>query len=287
MPRLETVQLVNREAQVSNAAIYRKDLPRSGYISAIDVGVRITNGGTPPADMELVDIIKHISLVVNGTDYRIHISGPDLFRLNWLMTGRPMPYVHDETADAVQEVWFRLPFGRYLGDVMYGLNLARYANVQLQIDYDASAMGIADTHFVSGSVTFTILLHAFPLTQAPTFRGMLGLREIWTYTTVGGNAYKVVDLPNQNHLAELFLVTRKDAVAEGTCVSEIRIGRDNFNTLYYDGYWYNFQTITNHKLIERTYRLGVMCSSGDTRHLPIANITTATAKARTAVGGAA
>ena len=286
MPRLETVQLVNREAQAANAAIYRKDLPKAGYISAIDIGVRITNGSTVPADKELVDVIKHISLVINGTDYRVHVNGPDLFRANWLMLGRPMPYTHDETASATQEVWFRLPFGRYLGDPYYGLNLAKYANVQLQIDYDGANFGTAGTHYVNGSITFTVLLHMFPMTQPPAFRGMLGLREIWTYTTVGGNAYKVVDLPAQNPLAELFITAREDGVAEGTDISEIRVGRDNFNTIYFDGYWYNFQMLSNAHLKERSYRLGVVCSSGDTRALPVANIVMAHARSRSATGGA-
>lgn len=287
MPRLETVQLVNRESQASNTAIYRKDLPRAGYVSAIDIGVRITNGSTVPADKELVDIIKHISLVINGTDYRVHINGPDLFRANWLMFGQPMPYIHDETAGVAQEVWFRLPFGRFLGDPYYGLNLSKYANTQLQIDYDGANFGTAGTHYVSGSITFTILLHMFPMTQPPSFRGMLGLREIWTYTTLGGNAYKVVDLPAQNPLADIYITARKDGVAEGTAISEVRVGRDNFNTIYFDGYWYNLQTLCNANLKERSYRLGVVCSSGDMRALPVANIRMAHARSRSATGGVA
>ena len=119
--RLEQSVIMNREAQSSDTALFRKDLPKAGVYSAVDIGIRVTNGSTSGINMDPLDLIKHISLVLNGNDYRVHISGQAMFRQYWMKHGRPMPYTWTEAASGVQEVWFRMEFGRYLGDPQFAL----------------------------------------------------------------------------------------------------------------------------------------------------------------------
>ncbi len=178
MVRVEQAIIVNREAQTSDTALYRKDLPKSGKYSAIDVGIRLTNGSTSNVNGDILDVIKHISLVVNGNDYRWHASGQELFRNHWIKHGKPMPYTFTELGSGVNEVWFRLQFGRFLGDPMYGLDLSRFNNVQVQVDYDCTILGAAAvTTFTTGTFTITIIAHQFPYNSPVSFRGMIGYRE--------------------------------------------------------------------------------------------------------------
>src|SRR5512139_1475460 len=128
MVKLEQTVLMSREAQTSDTALFRKDLPKAGAYSALDIGIRLTNGATSGIALDILDVIKHISLVMNGNDYRFHISGQDFFRQHWMKHGRPMPYTFTESASGVNEVWFRMEFGRFLGDTMFGLNLDRFNN---------------------------------------------------------------------------------------------------------------------------------------------------------------
>ena len=72
--RLEQAVIMNREAQSSDTALFRKDLPKSGCYSALDIGIRLTNGSTSGIDVDLLTVLKHISLVCNGNDYRWHLS---------------------------------------------------------------------------------------------------------------------------------------------------------------------------------------------------------------------
>ncbi|NMC34956.1 MAG: hypothetical protein GYA36_21250, partial [Veillonellaceae bacterium] len=184
MPRLEQVVLVNREAQASDTAIYRKDLPKDVSISALDVGIRITNGSTSCVNKDLLDIIKHLSVVFNGNDYRFHMSGAAAYRFQWARDGRPMYYNFTEAGSGVQEVWFRILFGRYLGDQMFGLDTSRFNNVQLQVDYDATVWGAAaNTTFATGTFTVTLIAHQFPYLSRPSFRGMVGTRKFYTAVT--------------------------------------------------------------------------------------------------------
>ena len=170
MSRIEQAVIMSREAQTSNTALFRKDLPKAGKYSALDIGIRLTNGATSAINMDILDVIKKISLVINGNDYRWHISGQDFFRQYWVKHGRPMPYTFTESASGVQEVWFRMEFGRFIGDEQFGLDLAKFNNVQLQIDYDCTVWGaVAVTTFATGTFTVTIIAHQFPYSKPVAF----------------------------------------------------------------------------------------------------------------------
>ena len=287
MPLLQQSILMNREAQVSNTALFRKDLPKAGCYSAIDIGIRLTNGATSGINLDLLDVIKHLSLVINGNDYRYHMSGQGAFRNYWMTHGRPMPYNWTEAASGVNEAWFRMEFGRFLGDNQFGLDLSRFNNAQIQIDYDATVWGsVGATTFTTGTFTITIIAHEFPYAKRPSFRGMLGLREFWTGTSAASGD-EVEDLPSANPIAGLGVLAIEDNIAEATDITDIKIGKDNFNTVWVDGKWYNFQSMQNAGLDVREEVFDLLLSAGATKDVHLANIRVANAKDRSITLGAA
>lgn len=287
MVKLIQSVLMNREVQTSNTALFRKDLPRSGAYSAIDIGIRLTNGSTSGINMDLLDVIKRISLVVNGNDYRVHIKGQDAFRHYWMKHGRPMPYYWTEAASGVNVAWFRLEFGRFLGDPTFGLDLSRFNNVQLQIDYDCTVWGaVGVTTFTTGTFEISVFSHEFPVNARPSFRGMIGLREFWNGTSVASGDI-VQDMPSANPVLALSVSALEDNVAEATDITDILVGKDSFNTRWVDGKWYNFQQMQNADLDVREETVYLLLSAGATRDLHLANVKTANAKDRSITLGAA
>lgn len=287
MARIEQAVIMSREAQTSNTALFRKDLPKAGKYSALDIGIRLTNGATSGINMDILDVIKKISLVFNGNDYRWHISGQDFFRQYWMKHGRPMPYTFTESASGVQEVWFRMEFGRFIGDEQFGLDLAKFNNVQLQVDYDCTVLGaVGVTTFTTGTFTVTVIAHQFPYSKPVAFKGMLGVREFYTATTVASGDI-VEDLPASNPLLAVCVAAREDTVAEGTDITDIEIGKDNFNTIYEKGKWYNFQAMQNAELDVREEVYDLLLSNSATRDTHLANIKTAVVAPRSMVIGVA
>jgi hypothetical protein len=239
--------LMDREVQTSDTLVYRKDLPKEGYISAIDIGVRFTNGATVPQNKDPLDIFNHISLLFNGTDYKYHLKGRDAHYYNWSREGKPMPCYFTEVASATQEVWFRIPLGRFIGDKEYGLDLSKFRNVQLQLDYALSNFGTVGTHIITGTIAFTVLLHEFVYPQRPSFKGLIAAREFWTGTSVASRTTQEY-LPAQNPMTALYLSAAEAAIADGTDITDIKIGKDRFATVWADGKWYNFARFFNDKL---------------------------------------
>jgi hypothetical protein len=258
MSRPDIVTLVTREAQTSDTAVYKKDLPKAGGISAIDLGFRITNGSTGGTNLDLLDLLRKVEIVFNGTDRRLSLTGQELYRLHWLKYGRPPEHTWTHRGSAVQEVRLRHMFGRYIGDPLFGVDLSKFNNVQVSVDYDATIWGAAAVGtFTTGTFSPSIMLHMFPPGSVPAFRGMLGAREIWNYTTVGGTLNKDVDLPSTYPVAGIGIFAMEDNIAEATDVTDIIIGKDQYRTRWVDGKWYDLQYICNAKLDvhEESFRL--------------------------------
>jgi hypothetical protein len=282
MARIEPVIISNRDTQTSDTAVYRKDLPRVGSVSAIDVGIRVTNGSTKSEDKDLLEAIKKISLVADGNNYLVHVSGPELFRHHWLKFGSPLPHHWTEEGSGVRECWFRLPFGRYLGDPEVGLMLDRFANVQLQIDYDLpTAYGAAgSTTFTTGTFTPTVIMHQFPMASRPSFRYLLGLREIWSGTS-SSSGELIQDLPSVSPIAAIDVFALKDATAEGSVITDVRVGKDNFTTQWVNQKWYNLQYLNNLDLKENLETFTLVTDTDDTRDVHLSNIVSAVLNSRT------
>jgi hypothetical protein len=273
MVRPDIITLVSRETQSSNTGVYKKDLPKQGGISAIDLGFRLTNGATSAVNLDLLDVIKKIELIFNGTDRRYSLTGQELFRLNWLKFGAPMMYNWDQSGSAVQEVRMRLQPGRYIGDPQYGIDLSKFNNVQLNVDYDCTVWGAAAaTTFATGTFTPSVLLHMFQPGQVPGFKGMIGAREIWNYTTVGGSLRKDIDLPSQNPISGIAVVAMEDNVAEGTDITDVIIGKDQYRTRWIDGKWYDLQPWVNERLTVREETFKLYPTAADSLDGHLANI---------------
>ena len=287
MAQIQQAIIMSREAQSSDTALFRKDLPKAGCYTALDIGIRLTNGSTSGIDVDLLTVLKHISLVFNGNDYRVHISGQDAFRHYWMKHGRPMPYFWTEAASGVNEVWFRLEFGRFMGDNQFGLDLSRYNNVQLQLDYDCTLLGAAaNTTFTTATFTVTVIAHQFPYSNHPAFRGLIGLREFWTGTSAASGDV-VEELPSNNPVIALSVAARESNVAAATDITDIKIGKDNFNTVWIDGKWYNFQTMQNCDLSVLEERYDLLLTSSATLVCHLENIKSVVLNARAATAGAA
>lgn len=284
--KTESVLLVNREAQTSNTAVYRKDLPKAGAYSALDIGIRLTNGSTSAINMDLLDAIKRISLVCNGNDYRWHLSGQEMFRWYWIKHGKPMPYIWTEAASGVNECWFRMEFGRFIGDPLYGLDLARFDNVQVNIDYDATLFGgaVANTTFTTGTFTVTLMAHQFPYAKRPSFRAMLGVREFYN-TTSAASGDIVQNMPSANPISTLAVMAIEDNVAEATDVTDVKVGKDNFSSIWINNKWYNLQMLQAEKLNEANEKFNLLATEGAVRDTHLANIKFCTTNPRTLTAG--
>lgn len=274
MVRPDIVTLVNAEAQTSDTAVYKVDMPKAGGISAIDMEFKFKNyASTGYQNKDLLDAINRIELVFNGTDRRFSMTGQEAFRMHWMKFGEPLQYNWDETLGTVwPSVKFRIMPGRYIGDPQYGIDLGKFNNVQLNVDYDLTEFGTAGTNFTTATFTPTILLHMFQAGSVPSFRGMIGQREIYSVTTTGSDINRDITLPSQYPISGIAVFSILDNVNDYDYISDIIIGKDQYRTRWVDGSWEHLAPICNENLNIREERYKLVVANAEYIDTHLTNI---------------
>ena len=263
--------LIDSEVQTSDTLVFRKDLPKNLKISAIDVGFLFRNGATLAANKDALDIVNHLSLLINGTEYRFRLTGKDCFKYNALRNGKFMPHKFIDTVSVDSEFWLRMPFGRFLGDPSFGLDTSKYDNSQVEIDYALSNFGTVGTHIITGTLAITIILHTFMPSNQPSFQGMISASEFYTTTTVASRT-NVQDVPSQNAIKALIVSCVEDGIEDAVDITDIKIGRNNLENVYTVGKWDNYMAEQSMRLGRFEEKFVVSPTAGGTLLTHIGNI---------------
>jgi len=179
---------------------YKLDLPEHGLLGSLLLrvtGSEATGYGQNGGDWRIVDEISKITILLNGATICKSLTGYEAQALaahdqGVLSIGRWQNY-----ATNMQSEYFLINFGRFLFDVEVGLDLAKFNNVELQIENTATASDFSD---------LTVSVLGYYLRDAPlaTFGGYMRSEEWRTWTTVADET-KYNDLPTEHLLRRILL----------------------------------------------------------------------------------
>lgn len=157
MQKFYPYKVLDEEAQTSDSTTFTKVLPSEGQATGIDIEMRATNGATSNVNNLLIENITKLELTGDGVDKILSLPGYALWKYLWAIQGKPSVGDYTEWASEVQNFTLKYPFGRYYGDTEYMLNLAKYKEVRLDIQYNlATKTAVGVTGFTTGSLTFKI-----------------------------------------------------------------------------------------------------------------------------------
>lgn len=273
MVRYDILPLMDREVFSSDDAIIQEDLPTRGGLSDIDVIVRAKNGATSNLKGFPTELIEHLEIIVNGDQRRFSLNGEEAFRYAWMRDGKPPGYVFSEQGGVTQELHIPIQFGRFREDPLYGMKLSQYENVQIQLDYDLVAPNAVGStgYAAAANVDVSMLLHITPANKEPAYRGMIGAREIQSYTTVasGDEGFK---LPTANSLVGIGVYNKKTAIAGATTVTHARISLDTDSYQPYRGRWDFHVAMNRERLYERSLMYGWLAANDEVKVSHLDNI---------------
>jgi len=159
---------------------YRLDLPEHGLLSSLFIKIEGTDVGAygqGEADWRVVDEISKIEVILDGATVCKSLTGYQAQALAFFDQGVMPPSTWRNYATNTQVEYFLLNFGRKLHDLDYGLDLARFNNVELRITDTADA---TDFSALSVSILATFLREA----PAGQFKGFLRSEEWRQWTGV-------------------------------------------------------------------------------------------------------
>jgi len=229
--------LVDRETQSSNASTFVEDLPSRGGLSGLDLVFRNTNGATSNLLNWLTDNISKIQIVANGDDIKYSLTAEEAFRHAWALNGRPPGYKFTEQASGVQKLTVPIRFGRYLGDPTFGLDLGKYNNVQIKVEYNmATVNAVGATGFLDGYFEVSALEYITPANQTPAYRGHIVTREIENFTSAASGD-KYISIPRSNPILGIGCYCMEDGIEGGVDITHAKLSLDNEATTPYRGRW--------------------------------------------------
>lgn len=195
---------------------YREDLPEHGFLSALLVkieGDQVTNYGQNGGDWRIVDKISKIEIMLNGATICKSLAGISLQACAFYDQLVSSPDNWRNYAANTQRAFFLLNFGRYLFDPLYGLDLSKFANVEIKITNTASST----TDFSNLSVS---IMAVYLRESAAGLSGYLRTEEWRKWTTVQDET-KYLDIPSEHVLRRIILQAIPDL--DGDNVAETGI----------------------------------------------------------------
>ncbi|MBA7607080.1 hypothetical protein ES703_14232 [subsurface metagenome] len=184
----------------ANTGTLTIDLPKSAMLSELLLRIVGTNGANPNHDNLVCDAITKLEVIVNGSEVVKSLTGRELQALAFFNTKQVPHQWGTETAADTQGMDFPIQFGRFPGDLDYGLDCKKVTNPQLKITYNFSGAGLDATSLYSTS-TFPVLdLLAIQVLDFPGAfpNGYIKSHEITTWSPTANSEVKRVELPVGN-----------------------------------------------------------------------------------------
>ncbi len=229
--------LLDQETQSSDSATRRITLPRSGLLSGLELRTRITNGSTA-GEESVMEAIDRVEVVADGSDYLFSLEGTELYRWAWFWLRRVPPQSRTEAASAVQELLLPILFGRYMGDPRYSLDLSRYRDVELRVQYSPT---IAATSFATGTTQFHIPMLLSDDGAPPGPReGFLRTTQVYAFTSVASGD-EIIELARAYPYWDLMVYCREAGIDDGTDITVAEVRANDRRLIPYTGRWDDIQ----------------------------------------------
>ena len=230
-------EYVREGASMALNDTYRLDLPEFGLLGSLLVrvsGNEISGYGQGAHDWRIVDEISKVVVLLNGATVAKSLTGYQVKALEYYDQGVIAPGDWRNYASNTQFEYFLINFGRWFQDADYGLDLAKFNNVEIQITNTATA---------SDFTSFSVSIMGMYLRDAPSgqFKGFLRSEEWKTWTTVSDET-KYNDLPTEFPLRRIMLQAIPDQDSDfvnetnmSNLMEDIELALDTGQTRIYKG----------------------------------------------------
>lgn len=185
----QTVDVVRQDSVTMTGETNTYELETSGILSYIDLLVAFATDASGANYVKMIpDWLTSIEVIGNSTDILLSLDARELATLNFGMTKRPVTERRTGKVSTINYMHIPIPFGRFLGDPEYALDLEKWDLVELNITNGDSATG---DFFDVGNYT---IREKF-IREGPAPTGYLKTYEANSWTPPSAVSEKTVDFP--------------------------------------------------------------------------------------------
>ena len=179
---------------------YRLDLPEHGLLGSLLLrisGAQASGYGQTGADWRIIDELSKLQILLESSNICKSLTGYEVQALAFYDQGVMPPDTWRNYATNTQWCYLLLNFGRHLHDLDYGLDLAKFNNVEFQLTNTATSSDFSD-------LTLSVLAHYLRDASPSQFKGFLRTEEWRSWTTVADET-KYSDLPTEFPIRRVML----------------------------------------------------------------------------------
>jgi hypothetical protein len=179
---------------------YKVDLPETGILDhlMLKLTANCTSGYSLAVEFwRLMDFLTTVEVIGNGSTIIKSLTFKHLHFLNHLRLSVPPPAFWRNYAENTQMEYVTIPFGRWLKDSLYGLDLSRWNNVELRITNTATAASY------STDITMSIMA-CFRRDDLTPPLGYLK-HELWRQWTTVQDQIVYLTLPTEHPISGIYL----------------------------------------------------------------------------------
>jgi len=234
--------LIDQETQTNDSATRRLPLPRLGILSGLEVRTSITNGATRGTE-RVFDAIDRIQVVADGSNVIFDLEGSEAYRWAHHFLKREPPHIWDETNAVVQRLTLPVPFGRWLGDPEFALDLSQFRDVELRIQFSPT---IAGTAFATGTTQFHVIaLIDDESDYTGRLRGYLRTVQVNAFTSLASGDTQI-ELARTYPYFDIHVFAREATTADGTNITRAQVWANDRSRIPFDGRWDDIQALNEH-----------------------------------------
>jgi len=211
---LQTVDVARQDSVTMTGETKTYELETTGNLSWIDILVNFTADASGADFVKMIlDWITSIEVIGNSTDIIVSLDARELAALIFYDLGHVVEETRTEEQDAENYAHLVIPFGRYLGDPEYALDLSKWDLVELNITNGDSDTG---NFFDTGKYT---IREKF-LREGPPPSGYLKTYEANEWTPASTTDEKTVNVPKEHKIRQIIISVLPDYPARNAAYAK-------------------------------------------------------------------
>lgn len=200
-------------------------------LTCLGLKFEATNGATSNKANTIYDVLESVE-ILDGSRVIVSVTGKELGGITTIRNNYFNRGSFSEFANAVQNVYFDIYFGRWYADEDIALDLSKFSNPQVRVKWNlAKLRATGATGFVSNSAKLTVLATYLEGNTLPV--GYLSLKRHFSFTTASSGEV-VVELPTDEILRAVYLRSFEDGVGGLSGISNVKNFFDDGKYKYFD-----------------------------------------------------
>jgi len=217
---------------------YQLDLPENGILGSLLIkveGANVNLHGVAADAWRVLDNITKMEIILNGATICKSLRGDAVQALAFYDNGIPAPDIWRQQGTETQYCYFLINFGRHLYDPRYGLDLSKFANVELKVTNNAALA----TEFSYLDISILAIYM-----REGAAGGPLGYMrsETWREWTTVQDSTEYLDIPTEHPIRRIILQAKPhqttneiDDTGYGNLMDDIDFSMDTGQVRIYKG----------------------------------------------------